>query len=344
MRNKSITVIGLLSAPFIQCDIKLLRKYSTVYTVNDVVGVLAKTRIARTFQYLHLGLNILLNACPKIIISDSVFIWFADVHAVIPIILSKLLGKKCVVAIGGYEVCNMPDINYGMMRETVGIRKEICKWVIRNADVCIVPSQSYYDKTLPYVNNKDKLYIAPDCVGIRSPITRRFYNKKNIVLMVAQADKQNYLLKGIPYYNRVAGEVGDASFYLIGRYDKEIEEMYNNICYLGLLSHEEVLFWMEMSKVYCQLSVTESFGVALLESTAMGCIPVVNGIDNLPLLIDTNGIVINTNFPETTKIGIELALSDSSFEKHETISKNAVNKCKILCKMREHALKELFKL
>jgi hypothetical protein len=99
-----------------------------------------------------------------------------------------------------------------------------------------------------------------------------------------------------------------------------------------------------MSKVYCQLSVTESFGVALLESTAMGCIPVVNGIDNLPLLIDTNGIVINTNFPETTKIGIELALSDSSFEKHETISKNAVNKCKILCKMREHALKELFKL
>jgi len=341
MITNSLTVIGSISSsPFIQNDIDLLKKYCKIYTV-DITGSLAKTKIARITQYLQLGYNIVFKACPKIMLSNGVLIWFADVHAVLPILLSKLLHKKCVVAIGGFEVSNMPEINYGMMREPIGWRGKMCQWVIKNADVCIVPSQSYYDKTLQYVINESKLYIAPDCVKAGTPITSESYNKQNFVLMVAQAD-ENYLLKGIPYYNEVAGNIKDASFYLIGRYDESVKEKYNNIYYLGSLPHDNVLYWMNLSKVYCQLSKTESFGVSVIESMVMGCIPVITAIDNLPEIIDINGIVVHDKFPETITEGVKIALSKSQYDLHETISKNTVGKSKVFCKMRERALVDIF--
>ena len=340
---RSLTVIGSISSsPFIKNDIDILNKYCTVYTV-DITGRLAKTKNARLLQYIKLGCNILFNACPKIILSDGVLIWFADVHAVLPIILSKLLHKKCIVAIGGFEVSNMPEINYGMMREPIGLRAKICQWVIKSADTCIVPSQSYYNKTLPYVDDKkNKIYIAPDCVKNGAPLTTRFYNKQNIVLMVAQADEGNYLLKGIPYYNEAAGNIKNASFYLIGRYDESVKQKYNNIYYLGELTHDEVFYWMNLAKVYCQLSKTESFGVSILESMTMGCIPVVTDVDNLTDIIDANGIVVHDKFPDTITIGINVALSKSCFDLHDAICKNTIGKIKVLCKMRERALVNLF--
>jgi glycosyltransferase involved in cell wall biosynthesis len=342
MGNDIITVIGSLSSsPFIRSDVKLLQKHCKVYTV-DITGRLANSKISRIIQYLTLGLNITFNACPKIMLSDGVLIWFADVHAVLPILLSKLLRKKCVVAIGGFEVSNMPEINYGMMREPIGLRGNICKWVIRNADVCIVPSKSYYTKTLPYVDCSERIYIAPDCIEYDTPLASRYYSKQNIVLMVAQADEGNYLLKGVPYYNIAASHIKTASFYLIGKYDETIKEKYNNIYYLGTMSHDEVLYWMNLSKVYCQLSKTESFGVSIIESMTMGCIPIVTNVDNLPEIIGNNGFVVNDIDEETISKNIQIALSESCFDLHTDISRDAISKSKLFCEKREHALLQIF--
>jgi len=342
-KNKSITVIGSLSSsPFIISDVNLLKKHCKVYTV-DVFGNLKPSKFSRIFQYLSLGCNILFNAVPKIMMSDGVLIWFADVHAVIPILLSKLFYKKSVVAIGGFEVCNMPEINYGMMREPIGWRGKICQWVIKNADICIVPCQSYYDKSLPYVIDEKRLCIVPDCVETGVPLTMRNYNKRNLVLMVAQADESRYLLKGIPCYNEIAGKISSASFYLIGKYDETVKEKYHNIHYLGQLSHEEVFYWMNLSKVYCQLSATESFGVSILESMSMGCIPIATNVDNLIEIIDTNGIVVDRDCLNAAN-SVELALLKSSYELHKLISKNTIDKIKEMCETRENALIKVFEV
>jgi glycosyltransferase involved in cell wall biosynthesis len=340
-----VTVIGSISSsPFIESDVNLLKKLCNVYTV-DIDSSLAKTTSARIFQYLRIGSTILFNACPKILLSDSVFIWFADVHAVIPILLCKILRKNCVISIGGFEVCNMPDINYGMMREPIGIRGKLCKWVMRNASTCIVPSQSYYDRTLPYVSSEEKIYKIPDCVTCDIPLTLRFYNKRRkVVLMVGQATESSYLLKGIPYYNEAANQMHDTTFYLIGRYDENIKSKYKNICYLGALSHEEVFYWMDMTKVYCQLSKTESFGVSVLEAMSHGCIPVVTNVDNIQLLTGGHGYVVDDKYPMTIIEGIQSALSDSCFELHMKISHDTMGRIKTFCKIREYGFKELFGL
>jgi len=287
MQNKKITVIGSISqSPFIQTDIDILSDDYIVYPIN-IYGSLGSTRSHRIKQYLNLISINLFKIIPKILQSDVIYIWFADVHAVLPILIGKLLHKKSIVSIGGYEVSNIPEINYGMMRTPLSLRAKICKWVMKNADVCIVPSISYYIKSRPYVNT---IVYAPNC------ITNYQYNenidKRNRVIMVGSATQNTYLLKGIPLYNKIAGQI-NVPFYLIGTYDKNIKEQYNNIHYLGAMSHDNVLAGMNMSKVYCQLSITESFGVSILESMLNGCVPITTCVDDLSLLVNKCGYCSN---------------------------------------------------
>ena len=108
------------------------------------------------------------------------------------------------------------------------------------------------------------------------------------------------------------------------------------------MPHEEVLYWMNLSKVYCQLSKTESFGVSIIESMIMGCIPVITNVDNLSEIIDANGIIVHNEYPITVTEGIKLALSKSCFETHTSISENTIGKSKRFCRMREHALVDIF--
>jgi hypothetical protein len=287
MQNKKITVIGSISqSPFIQTDIDILSENYNVYPVN-IYGNLVNTKLGRFNQYINLISTTLFNIIPTIYKSDIVYIWFGDVHALVPIITCKLLHKKSIVSIGGYEVSNMPEINYGMMRSPLSIRAKICKWVMHNADMCIAPSISYYIKSLPYVNS---VLYSPDC------IINYQYNenikKQNIILMVGSATHGNYLLKGIPLYNKIAGQL-NIPCYLIGSYDEDIKNKYHNIKYLGSLSHNEVMQWMNKSKIYCQLSATESFGVSILESIINGCIPVTTCIDDVGILIENCGYCSN---------------------------------------------------
>jgi hypothetical protein len=307
MQNKKITVIGSISqSPFMQSDIDILSDDCIVYPIN-IYGTLGNTQLQRIKQYIHLISITLFNIIPKIWKSDVVYIWFADVHAFLPVLISKLLHKKSIIAIGGYEVSNIPEIRYGMMRSPLTLRAKICKWVMKNADVCIVPSISYYIKTIPYANT---IVYAPDCV------TNYQYNKNieklNIVLMVGSATYDNYLLKGIPLYNKIAGQI-NVPFYFIGNYDDEIKEQYNNIDYLGLRSHNDVLYLMYKSKVCCQLSVTESFGVSILESMLNGCVPITTCVDDLELLVNHCGYCSND---ETTLVNlIKSALNSNDGEK-----------------------------
>jgi len=342
MKNKkTITVIGSISSsPFILNDVKLLQKYYNVKTI-DIAGKLSKTTFDRITQYISIGITMIFDVIPKTITSDIVYIWFADVHAFLPVLLCKILNKQSVIAIGGYEVSNIPSINYGMLREPINWRGRVCRWVIKNTYKCIVPSISYYNKTLPYVTDETKMYIAPDCVEASPMID---YNKHNMVLMVAQADENRYLLKGIPYYNDVAGKMKNIPFYLIGNYDESIKLEYNNIIYLGSLPHNTVLDYMSLSKVYCQLSKTESFGVSVLESMMMGCVPVVTNADNLPNIVGMDGIIVFDKYPETIESGIRTALKRSSYPIHKSISNNAIAKSKVYCKMREHAFRDIFEV
>ena len=60
--------------------------------------------------------------------------------------------------------------------------------------------------------------------------------------------------------------------------------------------------------MYCQLSITESFGVTLLEAMACGCVPVVARRDALPELAGDAGFQVPYGDVERTREAILAAM------------------------------------
>jgi glycosyltransferase involved in cell wall biosynthesis len=242
---------------------------------------------------------------PGILKSDISLTWFVDYHAVFVVFFSKLFRKKSIVIVGGHEICNMPEINYGYQR--LFFRGFIVRWVLKNATCIVVPSRSYSEKVLDLV--KLPSHVVPLC---SEPENYALYEEKmKSVVMVANQylNKEDYIsLKGIATYNKVAKQLIQFPFYLIGRTDPQIKEIFPNLIYLGEMNHDELIKTLAKSKVYCQLSFTESFGVSLLESLQSGCIPVVTDKDGMKELVQENGYKVPYGDVELTIDAVRKAL------------------------------------
>ena len=49
---------------------------------------------------------------------DLVLIWFAGGHAFAAVFLAKLLRKKSMIIVGGFDVARVPEINYGRFTQS----------------------------------------------------------------------------------------------------------------------------------------------------------------------------------------------------------------------------------
>jgi len=300
-----VLVVGSINeSPFIKTDVLLLSEFSTVDTVN-IIGGFGGGTLTKSIQVMKLFYLLLFIIPPKIRNNDLTYVWFADVHALFCIWCAKVFHKRTIVCIGGYEVCDMPEIGYGLQRKSVGLRGRISRMVLRDADVCIIPSQSYYERSLPYVDER-RLFLYPTCTRLEYPTT--IPPKKTIAVMVGSATPTTYLLKGIPLYNEIATR-SDINCYLIGDYDTEISGRYPHITYLGKMGHEKVIQWLSSAKIYCQVSYTESYGVAVMEAMACGCIPVVSDKDNLGDSVKGNKFAVCSNDIEKILVGINTILA-----------------------------------
>jgi len=288
MKPPKLIVIVDEKSHFSLSDIDLLRdNYPMIPVFLDLIEK----------DFLKLFKIGMLQIIPGILKSDISITWFVDYHTVFVVFFSKLFRKKSVVIIGGHEVCNMPEINYGYQR--LLFRGFIVRWVLRNATAMVIPSRSYAEKVQDLVAlpaHVIPLYSRPDNFALSEEKT------KSIVMVANQyLTRDDYIsLKGIATYDKVAKELPEYPFYLIGRTDPQIREMFTNIRYPGEMNHGELLKVLAKTKVYCQLSYTESFGVSLLEALQSGCIPVVTGKDGMKELVNGNGYSVTYGDVEST--------------------------------------------
>lgn len=250
----------------------------------------------------YIGISKIIPGIQK---SDISLTWFVDYHTVFVIFFSKLFRKKSVVIVGGHEICNMPEINYGYQR--LFFRGFFVRWVLKNATCIVVPSRSYSEKVLNLIQLPS--HVVPLC----SEPDKFALNEEKIksVVMVANQylNKEDYVsLKGIATYDKVAKKLPEYPFYLIGRTNPQIREIFPNLIYLGEMNHDKLVKTLARSKVYCQLSFTESFGVSLLESIQSGCIPVVTDKDGMKELVKENGYKVPYGNVELTVDAVRRAL------------------------------------
>jgi len=273
--SMNIHFVGYLKT-FVKEEFKLLKKDHTITSFDLVIH-------ASSFWQIPKYLIDSLFDWKNVRNSDVVWIWVADYPAIPFILLAKIFKKRIIVNISGFEVYAAPDIGYGNQLSL--IRGATSRWILRNA-ICIIVMSEAYKKIVQELESSANVIVIPGWVD--SKLCEEPLSEKHGVVTSLTNYKVVHLVKNIPLFKEATK----------GMDAKVIE----NVPYATLISA------FKTAKVYCQLSYTESFCVAVLEAMACGCIPVVTDRDALPEVVGDVGFIVPYEDVEKTRKAIRLAL------------------------------------
>ena len=256
--------------------------------------------------------------------TDLSFTWFAGGHAARVVFLSKLFGKKSIVVVGGFEVANVPEINYGLMLSPISARR--VKYVLENADKVLTVDDSL---KMNAINNarasgKDILTVP---TGYDSEKFKPEGEKENLVMTVSIGDNwKRVRLKGLDTFVKSAKFSTDAKFLVIGIQGDGLKKLQysapSNVEFSDPLSQDELLLYYQKAKVYCQLSLREGLPNALCEAMLCECVPVGTERGGIPTAIGDTGFYVPYGDPKATAGAIKEALrSEKGKEARERIKK-----------------------
>ena len=296
---KKIAFVWYGKSTFIQQDYNILQKHFEVETARyDPFKSIFK--IIRTVK----------NA-------DVAFCWFADVWSFIAVVSAKLFKKKSVVVVGGYDVECLREIGYGMCTKPFW-RRWMRTFTLRHATTLLAVSEYTAQKMHPFIyKDAHKLKVVYNGVDTKYFLPKGI--KENIVLtVVSSGDNDIIALKGLDKFIQVARYVSDATFVVIGlnqkdRYTLSKMNSSDNIKLIGKIAQSDLLQWYQKSKVYCQLSKVESFGMSLAEAMACGCVSVTTRVGGLIEVIGNEGYTVSCDMEEIVS-RIEKALCAFPYE------------------------------
>ncbi len=307
MNIKVLVVYYSDKQTFIQRDIDILKKHFSVeeFSFRSAMDIFSLTR--------------------KISKNDVVFVWFAGKHAGISVMLANILRKKSVVVVGGYDVVNIPEIEYGLWYWGSLADKWLCKYAIQHSSYVLVVSKTHENDMLKIARPKRYKVVyngIPD--NMCNMEASKLCEKENKIITVSLLKKDNIKRKRLDLYLKVAEYFPDYEFIIVGKPIDDTEKILKelapeNVKVLGFVTEEELRELYSKSKLYLQLSIHEAFGVAMVESMNCGCIPVASNRGALPEVVNGVGVVVNygdlKSAVEGVKKGLEMAESCSNVER-----------------------------
>ena len=246
---------------------------------------------------------------------DIIYVWFADYHSFLPVLFARIFRKKCFVVIGGYDVCRIRSIKYGSFVNPV--RGFMAKYSMNNATLCLCVSK-HVERIVRHIALKSLRVVLHNGVVLSasSPLP-----KEKCVLSVAlSSTKQSYYVKGIDRYIELARFAQDLSFTIIGL-DKTsiaglIGEVPSNLEIISRIPQNELSKYYSRSAVYCQLSRSESFAVALAEAMFHNCVPVIANTGGMAEVTGNSGFIVPGDNPGETAAAIREAINLPPSEKY----------------------------
>ena len=217
----------------------------------------------------------------SIMSSDTSFSWFAGGHAALAVLFSRLLGKKSIVILGGYEVAKLPEIGYGACLNRRSAL--LAKFALKFADKVLAVDESLKDEAIKnYGLSGDNISVVP--TGYDHEHFKMSGQKENIILTVSQ--RSAYLRKGIPLFLEAARRMPHLKFVVVGKGWQDAPE---NVEFPGFVSDDELLKYYQRAKVYCQLSLHEGLPNALCEAMLCECVPIGSRANGIPKAIGNTG-------------------------------------------------------
>jgi glycosyltransferase involved in cell wall biosynthesis len=306
--KKKILFIYTNYSTFVKTDFEILSSEHEVakYQFKPVKGLI-KTAV----QFIKQKIFLLLNIWKF----DAVFIWFADYHSFLPVLFAKFFKKKSFVVIGGYDVARMPEYQYGSFH---GQLRSFCTLFSMKYSTLNLAVSQYVERKVKWIAKNANTQLIYNCVNIaENPEIR--VEKENLIVTVGLIDSgRTYYLKGIDTFIEIARLLPEYKFMAIGMSYVLPEDIANNLPknlgFVERVDHNALESYYKKAKVYCQLSRTESFGVAIVEAMNFGCIPVVTNVGGMPELVAGTGKIVKRD------AGYISALLVESITQYESVS------------------------
>lgn len=273
---------GSSPQPWARRDLQILQNHFEVLVSLGLLPALFKGGKWQAFLAYRCGMSLLLHHLRlfnEIRKADLTFAWFADRRAIFSILASRLLRKRSIAIVGGYDIDNAPEINYGNIRHPLS--RCLVSFGLRRADLVLPFSEYAAEKVRGLTRNQANIRVANLACD-----TDRFKPagpKENIVITAGLVDKGNVIRKGFKTFVAAARHLPQVKFYLIGRqWGEAIDELRAiatpNVEFPGFLSDDDLGSMYQKAKVFCLLSYLEGEGGGgvLGEAMASGCIPVVS--------------------------------------------------------------------
>ena len=301
MKKIKLFFVSAYNMSFVKNDAELL---SNEFDVEKIIFTGRKKNIRDLFYTIFKILSGILK-------NDISFCWFADSRAFFTVLFSRIFRKKSIVVIGGYEVANIPEINYG--GALIKTSRFNVNFVLKYADRVLAVSQCSYREILENYDsrNKDKIKIIYNGVNVNKFFPGKI--KEDLIITVGFVERTNLTRKGLETFVKAASFLPDNQFILIGKFkDESIEYLRSiatpNVTFAGFVSAEKLLEYYRKAKVYVQVSAHEGFGLSLAESMLCECVPVVTEKGAIPEVAGKTGFYVPYNEPEATAEAIQKAL------------------------------------
>jgi len=276
-----------------------IKKSDSTFVLNDE-SVLKEHYRVESFLYgnpkglskfLYIQIKLILWLLSKIREARYIYIWFADYHSFFPIFVAKIMKWKSLLVLGGYGVANIPDIKYGAY--TNFLRRFCVRFSIENALICL-PVSNYVNRQAKHIARHMKSKVLYNGIKIHSQ--GNDYDKKNIILTVGICNEiRRVKIKGIDFFIKLAKSFKNYQFIIVGlskSLSKQLGTIPANCKIIEPIPHLELLDYYKTAKIYCQFSLTESFGLSVAEAMFYGCIPIVSDNGALPEIVKNTGYIL----------------------------------------------------
>jgi len=245
--------------------------------------------------------------------ADVTFSWFAGKQSYFSVLWSRLLVKKSIVIVGGYEVLRVQRPHYGPFSP---LFTYMVRYTLNHADLVLVVDESLKKEAIENVGANGS--------NIRTVPTGYDYNKfhpsgekQNLVLTIGHSDTlERNRIKGIDIFAECASALPNLDFMIIGvegeAFQALADRKIGNLHLLGFLPQSELLLYLQKAKVYCQFSRSEGLPNALCEAMLCECVPVGTKIYGIPSAIGDTGFYAEVGDLKTAIDTINKALNSNN--------------------------------
>jgi glycosyltransferase involved in cell wall biosynthesis len=264
---------------------------------------------------------------------DLYFSWWAA-GSILPLINARLTGRPIIVVAGGNDSTFYRDSLSGIPLGYLAApwyKKLAARLSLRHASAVLVVSRFMIEDVKKM--GASEPILVPNSVdtttfcaldNVRSHVTTIF----NLYDHVVGIKRGEVFVRSIPI---VLKTFPQQTFVIIGDQGNAYPRLralasnlgiHGNVQFLGTMPNTEVVGWLQRSKIYVQISDTETFGMVIAEAMSCATPVVVSRRGAIPELVGTHGIFVDHDDPESVAAGI-VSLLVKSPEEREALGTQA---------------------